>query len=63
MDLDVLFITPGNSRGIYQDLAKDYAAIEPPTWALQQAPSCRSIEYEVDQQAKTKDAGEQLSGN
>ena len=29
--MDVLFITPGNTKGIYQDLATTYAAIEPPT--------------------------------
>ena len=32
--LDVLFVNPGNARAIYQDLATDFAAIEPPTWAL-----------------------------
>lgn len=43
MSLDVLFITPGNSTGVYQELADKYAAIEPPTWALLLAQSCRSI--------------------
>ena len=47
MSLDVLFIAPGNSRGIYQDLAEDYAAVEPPTWALLLAESCRSVGYDV----------------
>jgi len=28
-NLDVLFIAPSNASGIYQDLAKDYAGIEP----------------------------------
>jgi radical SAM superfamily enzyme YgiQ (UPF0313 family) len=46
-NLDVLFITPGNTTEIYQDLAKDYATIEPPTWALLLAESCRSIGYKV----------------
>jgi len=46
--MDVLFIAPSNSKGIYQDLAKDYAGIEPPTWACMLAESCRSIGYEVD---------------
>ena len=32
--LDVLFINPGNHKAIYQDLEKDYSAIETPTWAL-----------------------------
>ena len=47
VDMDVLFIAPGNSRGIYQDLAEDYAAIEPPTWALLLAQSCRAVGLEV----------------
>jgi len=45
--IDVLFISPGNSTGIYQKLADDYAAIEPPTWALLLAESCRSIGHSV----------------
>ena len=28
MKLDVLFINPGNARAIYQELAKDFSAIE-----------------------------------
>lgn len=46
--LDVLFISPGNSNGIYQDLSKNYSAIEPPTWALLLAQSMRSVGYEVN---------------
>ena len=45
--MDVLFISPGNAQGIYQDLSKDYAAVEPPTWALLLAQSCRSAGYTV----------------
>ena len=45
--IDVLFISPGNASDIYQNLADDYAAIEPPTWALLLAQSCRSIGYTV----------------
>ena len=45
--IDVLFISPGNANGIYQNLANSYAAIEPPTWALLLAESCRSIGYKV----------------
>jgi len=45
MKLDVLFINPGNSRAIYQDLAKDYSAIETPTWALLLAQSMRSAGF------------------
>ena len=43
--VDVVFIAPGNAKGIYQDLADDYSAIEPPTWALLLAESCRSIGF------------------
>ena len=46
--IDVLFIAPSNSKGIYQDLAKDYAGIEPPAWACLLAESCRSVGYKVD---------------
>jgi len=45
--IDVLFISPGNASGIYQNLADNYAAIEPPTWALLLAQSCRSVGYKV----------------
>ena len=47
MDLDVLFINPGNHTAIYQDLAKDFSAIETPTWALLLAESVRSIGYKT----------------
>ena len=47
-NLDVLFISPSNAQGIYQDLSKEYAGIEPPTWACMLAESCRSIGYKVD---------------
>lgn len=46
--MDVLFINPGNATAVYQDLAKDYSAIEPPTWALLLAQSCRAIGKTVD---------------
>jgi radical SAM superfamily enzyme YgiQ (UPF0313 family) len=46
--IDILFIAPGNATGIYQDLANNYAAIEPPTWALLLAQSCRSVNYTVN---------------
>jgi len=45
--IDVLFISPGNSTGIYQDLSDTYSAIEPPTWALLLAQSCRSVGFNV----------------
>jgi radical SAM superfamily enzyme YgiQ (UPF0313 family) len=40
--VDVVFLNPSNLEGIYQNLANDYAAIEPPTWALLLAQSVRS---------------------
>ena len=61
--MDVLFISPGNTKGIYQDLATTYAAIEPPTWSLLLAESCRSIGYEVaicDANAEQLDAEDVL---
>ena len=39
---DILFISPNNSATIYQSLAGKYSAIEPPTWALLLAESCRA---------------------
>jgi len=45
MKLDVLFVNPGNSKAIYQDLAKDYSAIETPTWAMLLAQSMRSAGF------------------
>jgi len=45
--LDVVFVNPGNHKQIYQDLAKDYSAIETPTWSLLLAQSCRSVGYNV----------------
>lgn len=40
--LDVLFINPDSSAKAYQGLAQVYSAIEPPTWALLLAESCRA---------------------
>ena len=40
--MDVLFINPDSSSKAYQELATTYSAIEPPTWALLLAESCRS---------------------
>ena len=31
--LDILFVHPNAAKRIYQDLSKDYSAIEPPIWA------------------------------
>ncbi|NJM35227.1 MAG: radical SAM protein [Rhodomicrobium sp.] len=43
--LDVLFVNPDSSLDAYQALAKTYSAIEPPTWALLLAQSCRAKGY------------------
>ncbi len=45
--LDVLFINPDSSAKAYQGLAAVYSAIEPPTWALLLAESCRSKGFGV----------------
>ena len=47
MYTDIIFISPNSSKKVYQDLSKDYSAIEPPTWALLLAQSCRSKGYSV----------------
>ena len=46
MPLDCLFIAP-NCSGIYQELAADFSAIEPPTWALLLAESVRYVGHDV----------------
>jgi anaerobic magnesium-protoporphyrin IX monomethyl ester cyclase len=40
--IDVLFVNPDSSLDAYQELAKTYSAIEPPTWGLLLAQSCRA---------------------
>jgi anaerobic magnesium-protoporphyrin IX monomethyl ester cyclase len=45
--LDVLFINPDSSLKAYQGLAAVFSAIEPPTWALLLAESCRSKGFKV----------------
>jgi len=66
MKLDVLFINPGNARAIYQELAKDFSAIETPTWSLLLAQSIRSVGYSVGifdvnaERLTTKEAVEKL---
>ena len=53
--MDVLFISPGNNRIIYQALAAEYAAIEPPIWAGLLANFARRKGYEtaiIDQEAE-----------
>jgi len=46
-NLDILFVHPNASKKIYQDLAKDHSAIEPPIWAAMLANHCRSKGYGV----------------
>jgi radical SAM superfamily enzyme YgiQ (UPF0313 family) len=46
--IDVLFINADSASTAYQALAKDFAAIEPPTWSLLLAQSCRSKGFGVD---------------
>ncbi|RMG48821.1 MAG: radical SAM protein [Acidobacteria bacterium] len=58
---DLLVIAPGNGRLIYQELAEEYAAIEPPIWAGMLANSARHAGYEVaivDQEAEGLSAKE-----
>ena len=43
--LDVLFVNADSSLQAYQGLAKTYSAIEPPTWALLLAQSCRAKDF------------------
>jgi len=43
--MDVVFVSPNNSRESYQGLATTYAAVEPPTWALILAESVRSAGF------------------
>lgn len=45
--MDALFVTPDSSVKAYQDLAATYSAIEPPTWSLLLAESCRSKGFDV----------------
>lgn len=45
--MDALFINPDSSAKAYQDLAKVYSAIEPPTWSLLLAESCRAKGFGV----------------
>ena len=45
--MDVVFINPNSSAKAYQDLAINYTAIEPPTWALLLPQACLSYNFEV----------------
>lgn len=45
--LDVLFVNADAPEKVYQELSRDYSAIEPPTWSLLLAQSCRAKGYGV----------------
>ena len=45
--IDVCFLIASSAKKSYQKLSETYAAIEPPTWALLLAQSCRSIDFNV----------------
>lgn len=45
--MDVLFVNADSSREAYQGLAYQFSAIEPPTWSLLLAESCRSKGFDV----------------
>ena len=45
--IDVCFLITLSRKKSYQKLSETYAAIEPPTWALLLAQSCRSIGFKV----------------
>jgi len=45
--LDVLFVNPNSSAKAYQNLSEIYSAIEPPTWSLLLAQSCRAKGFGV----------------
>ena len=44
---DVCFLVASSSKKSYQKLSKTYSAIEPPTWALLLAQSCRQADFKV----------------
>ena len=61
---DVLFVNPANSGIVYQDLAQDYSAVEPPTWALLLAESVRSAGFDpqiLDANAERLSIGEAVN--
>ena len=45
--LDVLFVTADSALTAYPQLSQTFSAIEPPTWALLLAESCRSKGFGV----------------
>lgn len=45
--LDIVLINPGDKKQVYQDLAKDYSAIEPPFWVAVIAAYLRNHKLKV----------------
>lgn len=45
--LDVVFVNADDAAKAYQDLSREYSAIEPPTWSLLLAQSCRAKGFGV----------------
>jgi radical SAM superfamily enzyme YgiQ (UPF0313 family) len=45
--MDIVFVNTNSAFKVYQGLADKWTAIEPPTWSLLLAQSCRSKGYEV----------------
>ena len=45
--MDALFVNPDSSLKAYQGLAAIYSAIEPPTWSLLLAESCRAKHFHI----------------
>jgi radical SAM superfamily enzyme YgiQ (UPF0313 family) len=63
----VCFVIPSSAKKAYQDLAKTYSAIEPPTWALLLAQSVRNkghdpviLDFDAEP-ATDEDAAEQIA--
>ena len=47
LSIDVCFLIASSVKKSYQQLSETYAAVEPPTWALLLAQSCRSVGFKV----------------
>ena len=45
--VDICFLIASSAKKSYQKLSENYSAIEPPTWALLLAQSCRSSGFKV----------------
>lgn len=45
--IDIIFVNTNSAKKVYQDLADKWTAIEPPTWSLLLAESCRSKGFSV----------------